>query len=990
MSSTYSESANSANAAYSEDDPAVKKAKCIRNVTNMSIVKPTMLMDTKVFNVELLKQMIPTGSPKIVKLFEKIAELDSKDMRIHKKHYKHMIFTDIDKSSFGAKLLASAFVAYGFTPVFTKGLGLKSDETLMETAGKNFGLLISKTFGEKSMSTKFKKAEMSKYNSRPSNTQGELMRFIILDQGFKEGIDLFDVKYVHLFEPLVSRADEKQAIGRGTRFCGQKGLEFHPRFGWPLYIFRYDISLGLASPRFDNVKTLFELYLKNSDIDMRRVVFAAELEKAVIEAAVDKSLTKEIHSFKIDDPPPILTPHNSRSRSQNGGAPKAKKASTKSASLKSASLKSALLKSSVKSVSLRSVAKSVSTKSVSTKAPSSVKTIGKRQTRQSRQSPQNMKMLVKPPVKIMGYEVMQAYIKAHYSAFKYPKAKLENMCLDKPHGTGDKQAFTFTPTQDFVRNYFTPSSAYKGLLLYHSVGTGKTCSAIATATSSFEKEGYTIMWVTRHTLKSDIWKNMFDQICSVTVQERVDNGSLKIPKTGMKSPMGQMDKHWIEPMSYKQFSNMLLKQNKFYNNIVKRNGEVDPLHKTLIVIDEAHKLYAENVSAAEKPDSEILERMIQNSYNVSGDESVRVLLMTATPYTTDGMEMIKLLNLLKPEAKAMPTEFPDFADEYLNNSGFFTTPGLNKFQNAVSGYVSYLNRSQDARNFSHPVIENVYALMSRTPDEKEKPKKHVDNEIKDIVQHIKELRLEIKQEKLNMKDDVKKTKANCAQEQRDKINACKDMAKSVYDSSFELSKSVKADDLEMCKTLEKSKRATCKDNVTTTYKTNVERIKSVKTSATEKCNDLKLICARDKESRLALLNKKVIELDKYILETKNKKENTKQVVKKFQTGNKDMMVAIKSLKPEAKEMREELKEMMEKMKGMRLDLKSADTEKKKIAIKAKIKDFNVEIKSAKDALKDIKSKITNLTSKKKLARIEIGRANIGDVSQETALTKRCL
>ena len=163
-----------------------------------------------------------------------------------------------------------------------------------------------------------------------------------------------------------------------------------------------------------------------------------------------------------------------------------------------------------------------------------------------------------------------------------------------------------------------------------------------------------------------------------------------------------------------------------------------------------------------------------------------------------------------------------------------------------------------------------------------------------------------------------------------------------------------------------------------------------KTSATEKCNDLKLICARDKESRLALLNKKVIELDKFILETKNKKENTKQVVKKFQTGNKDMMVAIKSLKPEAKEMRDELKEMMEKMKGMRLDLKGADTEKKKLAIKAKIKDFNVEIKSAKDALKDIKSKITNLTSNKKLARIEIGRANIGDVSQETALTKRCL
>ena len=92
---------------------------------------------------------------------------------------------------------------------------------------------------------------------------------------------------------------------------------------------------------------------------------------------------------------------------------------------------------------------------------------------------------------------------------------------------------------------------------------------------------------------------------------------------------------------------MLLKKNKIYDEIVKRNGAKDPLRKTLVIIDEAHKLYSPTVVGSEKPRTDILEEMIQNSYKTSGKDSVRVLLMTATPYTEDGMEMVKLLNILR-------------------------------------------------------------------------------------------------------------------------------------------------------------------------------------------------------------------------------------------------------------------------------------------------------------------------------------------------------
>jgi hypothetical protein len=91
---------------------------------------------------------------------------------------------------------------------------------------------------------------------------------------------------------------------------------------------------------------------------------------------------------------------------------------------------------------------------------------------------------------------------------------------------GASTVLQFNPSQGFIQNYFTPFAPVKGMLLYHSTGSGKTCSAIAAATSNFEPFGYTILWVTRTTLKNDIWKNMFDQVCHKNIQERIMNGEV--------------------------------------------------------------------------------------------------------------------------------------------------------------------------------------------------------------------------------------------------------------------------------------------------------------------------------------------------------------------------------------------------------------------------------------------------------------------------------
>jgi superfamily II DNA or RNA helicase len=114
------------------------------------------------------------------------------------------------------------------------------------------------------------------------------MRIIVLDPGFKEGIDVFDVKYMHLLEPLVTKAEQTQVIGRGTRFCGQAGLSFIPNKGWPLHVYRYNMM-------YDDNTNVHELYLKYSNQNISALNFIADLEDLVVTSAVDLPLTEKIH-----------------------------------------------------------------------------------------------------------------------------------------------------------------------------------------------------------------------------------------------------------------------------------------------------------------------------------------------------------------------------------------------------------------------------------------------------------------------------------------------------------------------------------------------------------------------------------------------------------------------------------------------------------------------------------------------------------------------
>ncbi|MEY4573385.1 MAG: Phaeocystis globosa virus, partial [Bacteroidota bacterium] len=684
----------------------------------------------KIHNQNMYNDFIDTlklVSPKTLTLLDKIQELDEKDMAQYGRKFKHFIFSDSKTSMAGVKLLASALIASGMKLGYTAKpkygkknwdkMELLSDAQLRKSKYNNFYMLCSKTVYDEPISVATKKEILGRFNARPDNVYGENIRIILMDGGYKEGIDLFDIKYVHIFEPTLTQADQKQVVGRGTRTCGQKGLDFHPVKGWPLYVYVYDLKMEEPFNKSLGADSGIEMYFKAKNLNVKLLNFMNELETVCIQNAVDYELNKHIHSFSIS--------FNADGDSMRGGDSSSSSSRSKSSSHSSSSSSRSMSNSD--SSRSRSKSSSHSDSSVTSEVVSSrsntpslneeffKNSLSSSSSKSKSKSPEDkLSFVVDKP---LNAAEMREYIREYFSRYAWDPVVMENNCVPKG-GAARKQMggatiMNYTPTQAFVSNFFTPQNPLKGMLLWHSVGTGKTCTAIATATSSFEKQGYTILWVTRTTLKNDIWKNMFDQVCHEIIKLKIENQGIVIPSNNTDR-MKLLSKSWrIRPMSYKQFSNLVSKKNQIYETMVKINGKEDPLRKTLLIIDEAHKLYGGgDLSTIETPDMVSLHASLMNSYIMSGSESVKLLLMTATPVQTDPMELIKLINLFKLPNEQIPDNFELFSEKYLNENGIFKPDGLHKFRNEIAGHISYLNREKDARQFSQPVISiiktNVY------------------------------------------------------------------------------------------------------------------------------------------------------------------------------------------------------------------------------------------------------------------------------------------
>lgn len=309
------------------------------------------------------------------------------------------------------------------------------------------------------------------------------------------------------------------------------------------------------------------------------------------------------------------------------------------------------------------------------------------------------------------------------------KSQAEKMCNVK---------FELLPHQLFVKNFMSIQTPYNGLLLYHGLGTGKTCSAIGISEemrSYIKNIGSThrIMVIASPNVQSNFMMQLFDdrkleQVGGVwNLDTCVGNELLKelnplqlqnIPKDKVISQIKQIIKLHYKFMGYGEFANYIKKKTMVDENLGLTAGEKikqeihnirEIFNNRLIIIDEVHNISAVQTS---KQNAKKTSAMLMHICKYA--ENMRLLLLSATPMYNSYREIIWLTNLLNIiDRRALIRE-----EDVFDKDGNFLEPrktkdgrdlegGKELLRRKLTGYVSYV-RGENPYTFPYRVYPELF------------------------------------------------------------------------------------------------------------------------------------------------------------------------------------------------------------------------------------------------------------------------------------------
>lgn len=331
-----------------------------------------------------------------------------------------------------------------------------------------------------------------------------------------------------------------------------------------------------------------------------------------------------------------------------------------------------------------------------------------------------------------------------------------------------KEGIKLLRFQKLVSDYLAPipspipplnRNPYRGLLVYHGLGSGKTITSVAVIKEHIEKDpNRNIIVITPPGLRSNFtkeleklnpselfgekWKEEAYEKATEKAMQGINEtkGSEAWKKKFSKKfadRMGELflrkkNKH-IYVVSYEELSNRLLGKTPWrvnfqnscdekhaslqnvgicgikYGNRKEDSSKFPILDNCLLVIDEAHKLISPKDKKIKRYSKPIL-RAIRNA------NDIKLLLLTATPIDQDPFEIAILINLLKnkndrnrfPEAFDRSNFFDLektkelFNKQYirLDKDGNTEITNQNDFYRKVSGLISYYSTEMDNTKFA--------------------------------------------------------------------------------------------------------------------------------------------------------------------------------------------------------------------------------------------------------------------------------------------------
>ena len=233
------------------------------------------------------------------------------------------------------------------------------------------------------------------------------------------------------------------------------------------------------------------------------------------------------------------------------------------------------------------------------------------------------------------------------------------------------EEFVLSPHQEFIKNFIHPSTPYNGILLYHGMGTGKTCTAIG-VTEQFRhvhkyNKNFNKIWVIASTNVQENFKLQLFNIDKLEKKNGIWNLDSCVGPALLQElqnyDLQNMDKHMIADKindniqkyyvfsGYVEFANKIggilrninVKDEKKRYRIVKEKLNTQ-FGNCLLVIDEAHNVRDISEGGKKTSRKRVTSAMKLLTTYVKKN---KILLLSGTPMYNDSREIIFLLNILR-------------------------------------------------------------------------------------------------------------------------------------------------------------------------------------------------------------------------------------------------------------------------------------------------------------------------------------------------------
>jgi hypothetical protein len=275
--------------------------------------------------------------------------------------------------------------------------------------------------------------------------------------------------------------------------------------------------------------------------------------------------------------------------------------------------------------------------------------------------------------------------------------------------------FELSNNQQFLKNFINDETPYNGLLIFHGVGVGKTCSAINISSSFIDskKDDRKIIALVSKNIQQN-WlntvynPNKIGNQCSEDISNRIEDELKELNKKPSKYKVRRTIKEYYEFYGYLEFANKIKKKrdkriknrelSKKEKELILKDVIREYCSNRILIIDEVHNLREEkDDDEEEEEDGEKKSKKKEERENartilrkvVKYSQNMKLIIMSATPMFNKSKEIVWLINLLLSNDNRPLLKYKDL---FVNEGGEdkLTEKGKNLLKIKCSGYVSYL------------------------------------------------------------------------------------------------------------------------------------------------------------------------------------------------------------------------------------------------------------------------------------------------------------